>query len=48
VHPTVGDIIITDASDFVTPGMLFYCNADGQLLWKHTTGDIPGSVAFLP
>ncbi len=48
VHPTVGDIIITDASDFVTPGMLFYCNADGQLLWKHTTGDIPGSIAFLP
>lgn len=48
VHPTTGDIVLTDASDFVTPGILFYCNAEGRLLWKHTTGDIPGSVVFLP
>lgn len=47
VHPTTGDIVLTDASDFVTPGILYYCNAEGHLLWKHTTGDIPGSVAFL-
>ena len=47
VHPTTGDIVLTDASDFVTPGILYYCNAEGRLLWKHTTGDIPGSVAFL-
>lgn len=48
VHPVTGDILLTDASDFVTPGTLFYCNPDGELIWKHTTGDIPGSIAFLP
>lgn len=48
VHPVTGDILLTDASDFVTPGTLFYCNPKGELLWRHTTGDIPGSVAFLP
>lgn len=48
VHSVTGDILLTDAGNFVTPGTLFYCNAQGQLQWQHTTGDIPGSVAFLP
>lgn len=46
VHPITGDILVTDAANFVTPGTLFYCNVQGQLQWKQTTGDIPGSIAF--
>jgi hypothetical protein len=47
VHPVTGDILLTDAADFVTPGTLFYCNAQGNLLWKHTTGEVPAAVAFV-
>lgn len=47
VHPVTGHILLTDAGNFVTPGTIFYCNEQGQLLWKHTTGDIPASIAFV-
>ena len=47
VHPVTGDILLTDASDFITPGTLFYCNAQGNMLWKHTTGEVPAAVAFV-
>lgn len=46
VHPHTGDIVMMDAVDFVTPGRLFYLDANGKLLWDVVTGDIPTAVAF--
>lgn len=37
---------ICDASDYVSPGTIFCYSADGKLLWKQTTGDIPCAIAF--
>jgi len=47
VNPDTGDILIMDATDYVTPGKLFCYSKEGKLLWKTTTGDIPSSIAFL-
>ena len=47
VHPVTGDVLVTDAVDFVTPGMLYYFDAQGNLLWKKIAGDIPGHILFL-
>ncbi len=46
VNPVTREIILTDASDYVSPGTLYYYNADGTLKWKQTTGDIPSAIAF--
>lgn len=42
-----GDIYVTDARDYVTPGTLYRFNANGELLSKHRTGDIPGHFALM-
>ncbi|MEO6681644.1 MAG: DUF5074 domain-containing protein [Ginsengibacter sp.] len=47
VHPQNGNIFITDAKDYVTPGTLFCYSREGKLRWSVRTGDIPSGFAFL-
>ncbi len=47
VHPQNGNIFISDAKDYVTPGTLYCYSREGKLKWSVTTGDIPGSFEFL-
>ncbi len=47
VHPTNGDIYISDAANYVSSGKLFCYGPDGKLKWQVKTGDIPGHIAFL-
>ena len=46
VNPENGDILITDAKDYVTPGTLHCYGQDGMRKWSVTTGDIPAHFAF--
>ncbi|MBO4370836.1 MAG: YncE family protein [Paludibacteraceae bacterium] len=46
VNPENKEFMIGDAADYVSPGTLYYFNADGTLKWKVTTGDIPAAIAF--
>lgn len=41
-----GDIYLTDARDYVTPGVLYRFTSEGKLLSKFRTGDIPGHFAL--
>ncbi|MGM5630969.1 YncE family protein [Apibacter raozihei] len=43
-----GDIFITDAKNYVSPGTIYCFDKFGYLKWKAVTGDIPGHFAFLP
>lgn len=40
-----GDIYVTDARDYVTPGVLYRYSKDGVQLGHWRTGDIPGHIA---
>lgn len=46
VNPENGDIYITDAKDFVTPGMVYCYDRLGNRKWAAMTGDIPGHFAY--
>ena len=46
VNPNTHEIFVTDARDYVTPGMLYCFTPDGRLKWKIVTGDIPSRIAF--
>ncbi|MDO4770886.1 YncE family protein [Porphyromonas sp.] len=46
VHPSTGDIFITDAKDYVSPGVLYCFNKSGIKKWSVTTGDIPAHMVF--
>jgi DNA-binding beta-propeller fold protein YncE len=46
VHPATGDIYVTDAKDYVTPGTLYCFSPDGKKKWEVTTGDVPAHIAF--
>lgn len=46
VNPISGDIYVTDARNYVSSGAVYCFSADGKLKWTHTTGDIPGHIAF--
>lgn len=48
VHPETKDIFITDAGDYVTPGLLYCFTNEGKKKWVVRTGDIPGHFALLP
>ncbi|WP_341836241.1 DUF5074 domain-containing protein [Chitinophaga pollutisoli] len=48
VHPVTGDIYVTDARDYVSPGTLYCLDKQGRKKWSVTTGDIPAHFAFLP
>ncbi|MCM1152271.1 MAG: PQQ-binding-like beta-propeller repeat protein [Muribaculum sp.] len=47
VQPNTGEILITDARNYVSSGELRCYSKDGKLRWKVRTGDIPGHIAFL-
>lgn len=47
VHPLSKDIYITDAGDYVTPGLLHCIDNNQQLKWSVRTGDIPAHMALL-
>lgn len=46
VNPSTREIFVTDAKDYVTPGMLWCFGPDGRKKWSVTTGDIPAHIAF--
>ena len=46
VNPMSGDIYLTDAKDYVTPGMLYCIGPEGKIKWEVRTGDIPAHFAF--
>lgn len=46
VDPENEEMYVTDARDYVTPGVLYRYSKDGQLISKHRTGDIPGHFAL--
>ena len=48
VHPETKDIYISDAGDYVSPGLLYCFSNDGKKKWAVRTGDIPGHFALLP
>lgn len=46
VNPETGEILVTDAKDYVTPGTLYCFSPDGKKKWSVTTGDIPAHIVF--
>ena len=46
VHPHTGEILVTDAKDYVSPGTLHCFGPDGMRRWSVTTGDIPAHIVF--
>ena len=47
VNPLTRDIYVSDAKNYVNPGMLHCYAPDGTLKWSVRTGDIPAQIAFL-
>jgi hypothetical protein len=47
VHPVSKDVFVTDATDYVTPGVLYCFDATGKKKWSVETGDIPAQFAFV-
>ena len=47
VNPVTGDIYVTDAKNYVTPGTLYAFSKAGVLLWSVRTGDIPAHLTFV-
>lgn len=47
INPTNRDIYITDAGDYVSPGMLYCYDKGGKKKWSVMTGDIPAHFAML-
>lgn len=48
VHPETKDVYITDAGNYVTPGVLYCFSKEGKKKWSVVTGNIPGHFALLP
>jgi len=48
IHPETKDIFITDAGNYVTPGVLYCFDKEGKKKWSVVTGNIPGHFALLP
>ena len=48
VHPETKDIYITDAGDYVTPGLLYCFSKEGKRKWTIRTGDIPAHFVLRP
>ena len=47
VHPITKDVFVTDATDYVTPGVLYCFDPAGKKKWSVETGDIPAQFAFV-
>ena len=48
VHPATKDIYVTDAGNYVSPGILYCFSKEGKKKWSVRTGDIPAHFALLP
>lgn len=48
VHPVTKDIYVTDAGNYVSPGMLYCFTKAGRKKWSVRTGDIPAHFVLLP
>lgn len=48
VHPLTKDIYVTDAGNYVSPGILYCFTKEGKKKWSVRTGDIPAHFALLP
>jgi hypothetical protein len=46
VNPETKEIFVTDAKDYVTPGILHCLSPEGKKKWSITTGDIPAHIVF--
>ncbi len=46
INPLSGDIFVSDATNYVTPGKLHCYSPLGKKKWSVTTGDIPAAFAF--
>ena len=46
VNPSNREILLTDAGDYVTPGIVYCFSPDGKKKWSATTGDIPSHIVF--
>lgn len=47
VHPVTKDIYVTDAGNYVSPGLLYCFTKEGKKKWSVQTGDIPAHMALL-
>jgi len=48
IHPETGDILVTDAKNYVSSGTLYCFDRNGRKKWSVRTGDIPAHIVFLP
>lgn len=48
VNPVTKDIYVTDAGNYVSPGLLYCFTKEGKKKWSVRTGDIPAHFALLP
>ncbi|HBG41925.1 MAG TPA: hypothetical protein DDZ96_01035 [Porphyromonadaceae bacterium] len=48
VHPETKDIYITDAGNYVTPGVLYCFDKNGKKKWGVESGNIPGHFVLVP
>ena len=46
LHPVTKEFFVTDAKDYVSPGVLICFSPDGKKKWSVTTGDIPAHMVF--
>lgn len=47
VNPVNNDVYVTDARDYVSPGILYCFDKEGKKKFSVTTGDIPAHLVFL-
>lgn len=47
IHPETGDILVTDAKNYVSSGTLYCFDHQGRRKWSVRTGDIPAHITFL-
>lgn len=46
INPMNGDILVTDAVDYVQSGYLLIYNQEGTFISRHKTGVLPGDICF--
>ncbi len=46
IHPHTRDIYVTDAKDYVSPGVLYCFDKYGKRKWAVVTGEIPAHIVF--
>lgn len=47
IHPETGDILVTDAKNYISSGTLYCFDSKGRRKWSVRTGDIPAHMTFL-